>query len=310
MQPPKPLLIVWHPKGGGAPEPVAIVPASAAVRKLADYNADSPHLGEHRLVDPFADLLRWSDYHTAITDDITPSLCEYLSSRLGVEVDVEPTGGGCDALMFSEYINGRPTDVLVTECEDAHAPLLGWTRGVTVGFYNPTTGDCLGLTHNYRLDGHDDEVPPMTAEEIGNAIVDAIRKVERFTVGDIVTFSVGGDGELLTGVVVETDLEEVDGISADHLAEPVHRVAVDGRGPWGIFPSWVVARAEGRVPTRYSITVSFESDRPVSDGELAYLANAVAVQVEEPWTVSVDGEPVEATYRTADVSVVVEPVEV
>jgi hypothetical protein len=310
MQPPKPLLIVWYPKGGGAPEPVALVSANAAERKLADFNADSPHLGEHRLVDPFADLLRWSDYHTAIFDYITPSLCEYLSSRLGVEVDTEHTGGGCDALMFKEHINGRVVDVLVTECEDAHAPLLGWTRGVTVGFYDPESGDCLGLTHDYGADGHDDEVPPMTAEEIGDAIVDAIRKVERFTVGDIVTFSAGGDGELLTGMVVETDLARLDGVSTAEWSEPVHRVAVDGGGEWAIHPSWVVGRVGGSVPTRYSITVSFESDRPVSDGELAYLANTLAVQVEEPWTVSVDGEMVEATYRTSDVSVVVEPVKV
>lgn len=242
MKAPKPLLIVWHPKGGGAPEPVALVSAGAAVRKLADYNADSPHLGEHRLVDPFAELLRWSDYHTAITDDITPSLCEYLTSRLGVEVDTEHTGGGCDALSFEAEVGGRLVLVLVTECEDAHAPLLGWTRGITVGFYDPQSGDCLGLTHNYGADGHDDEVPPMTAEEIGDAIVDAIRKVERFTVGDIVTFSAGGDGELLTGKVLEIDLDFVDGVSTAEFDEPVHRVAVDDGGEWAIHPSWVVGR--------------------------------------------------------------------
>lgn len=61
---------------------------------------------------------------------------------------------------------------------------------------------------------------------------------------------------------------------------------------------------------RYTITVTFTADRPVTDDELAYLANTLAVQVEEPWTVGVDGLWVDATYRTADVSVVVEPVKV
>lgn len=179
MKPPKPLLIVWHPKGGGAPEPVAIVPAGVAVRKLADYNADSPHLGEHRLVDPFAELLRWSDYHTAISDDITPSLCEYLSGRLGVPVDTEPTGGGCDALSLEAEVGGQPVVVFVTECGGVRSPLLGWSRGITVDFYDPQSGDGLEPIHHYGADGYDDEVPPMTAEEIGDAIVDAIRKAER-----------------------------------------------------------------------------------------------------------------------------------
>ena len=85
----------------------------------------------------------------------------------------------------------------------------------------------------------------MTAEEIGDAIADAIRSAERFTVGDIVTFSAGGDGELLTGTVVETDLDRVDGVSTAGFDEPVHRVAVDGGGEWAIHPSWVVERVGG-----------------------------------------------------------------
>lgn len=55
--------------------------------------------------------------------------------------------------------------------------------------------------------------------------------------------------------------------------------------------------------TAYRFTVTFTADRPLTDSELAYLTNTVAVQVEEPWTINDDGEWKEATYRTANVVV-------
>lgn len=73
----------------------------------------------------------------------------------------------------------------------------------------------------------------------------------RIRVGDIVTFFPSDDGdllirgELLTGTVVETDLDFVDGVSTAEFDEPVHRVAVDDGGEWAIHPSWVVKRVGG-----------------------------------------------------------------
>jgi len=173
--PPRPVLILWHPEEDGNPEPVAIVAAANAQRKLADYNADSPHLGTHTLAELSARPLTWDDYHSHIDDYVTPALCRWIADEFGVTCDIENTGGGCNAIHIMATINGNRVDVLITELEDAHAPLLGWTRGIAVGFYDPETGDMIADgTHNYGSDGYDLSVPAMTAEEIADALADAM----------------------------------------------------------------------------------------------------------------------------------------
>lgn len=181
MKQPRPVLILWHPEGDGDPEPVAIVTAAIAQRKLGDYNADRPDLGTHSLTELSARPLTWDDYHRQIDDYVTGPLCAFLSDELGTPCDTEHTGGGCDAIVLKGFaIADRVVDVLITEMEDAHAPLLGWSRGITVGFYDAATGDQLGETHNHGTDGYELTEPPMTAQQIADAIADTLGTVSTF----------------------------------------------------------------------------------------------------------------------------------
>lgn len=182
MKQPRPVLILWHPEGDGDPEPVAIVPAAVAQRKLGDYNAASPsHLGTHKIADLDARPLTWDDYHAPIDDYITPALCAYLSDQFGTTWEMENTGGGCTALVTRTTIADTPVLILVTEAEDACLPLLGWARGITVGFYTADTGDMLGdTTDTHGVTDYDLAAPPMTAQQIAEAIADSMAQRATF----------------------------------------------------------------------------------------------------------------------------------
>lgn len=125
-------------------------------------------------------------------------------------------------------------------------------------------------------------------------------KPRPLAVGDLVTFRVDGDGEILTGRLLELNLPEVDGISTATWDEPVHEVWTRDRGSWAIHPSWIVSVETSR---QYALTVRFVADRPLTASELDDLAHTIAVQVEEPMTATADGLPVDATYTTTNVEV-------
>lgn len=55
-------------------------------------------------------------------------------------------------------------------------------------------------------------------------------------------------------------------------------------------------------PTTYRVFLTFTADRPITETEMAYLLTTLGVQVEEPWTLSDDGEWSQATFRTWDIS--------
>jgi hypothetical protein len=77
------------------------------------------------------------------------------------------------------------------------------------------------------------------------------------SVGDTVTFEVNGDGEILTGTVIEADVAEVDGNSTEGWDEPTHIVATEGCGSWAIHPSWIrgVRRVAKKPAYRFNETL-------------------------------------------------------
>lgn len=168
---PRPAVVYFYDRSTEETSPVAIISAGASFRMS---EGGSPE--DYTTLDAIEFPLTWDDYHYNIsTRDIDDALLAYLSASTGGTWYRTGTGGGCDAFAMDGIIGTRPVQVLATTSEDAQTPVLGWSRGVAVGFYDAHEGDMIGETEVYGSEDYDDIAePPMTAEEMRDAIADAM----------------------------------------------------------------------------------------------------------------------------------------
>ena len=167
---PRPAVVYFYDRSTEETAPVAIIPADDSIPMT---EGGSPE--DYTKLDAIEFPLTWDDYHHNIrTRDIDDALTAYLSASPGGTWYREGTGGGCDAFATEGIIGARPVQVLVTEAEDPTKPILGWARGITVGFYDAESGDMIGdTTYTYGNDAVSAE-PPMTAERMRDAIAHAM----------------------------------------------------------------------------------------------------------------------------------------
>ena len=167
---PRPAVVYFYDRSTEETAPVAIIPAGESFRMS---EGGSPE--DYTTLDAIEFPLTWDDYHYNInTREIDDALLAFLGASTGGTWYREGTGGGCDAFATEGIIGVRRVQVLVTTSEDAQTPVLGWSRGVAVGFYD-AEGDMIGETEIYGSEDYDDIAePPMTAEEMRDAIAHAM----------------------------------------------------------------------------------------------------------------------------------------
>lgn len=161
---PRPV-VIWNTEHDDEPRPVRIIP-----------HTDTFPLNPHEVALP-ADThpLTWEHYHYDIaTWGITDAMLSYLRDTLGGEWDIIHTGGGCTAFTVSGLIGLRKVECLVTGAEAEH-PVLGWTAGIAVGFYDAEHGDELGDVDTYGTEDRTGE--PMPADTMRQHIETTFARV-------------------------------------------------------------------------------------------------------------------------------------